>query len=315
MSAHTTPERQRIISEPRTKKEIENALDAFRKLKEAIEEWEKKLAAQVTTAKELFAVIETLIQELEEQQPAIVRAVEQSYRKQQQSEETLRKAIEGIAKEVEKSREPTGDRLECGRDLGFERSVAASFYLVDASKEQLLPDTYTLPAMQGGFQIAFHFWIGTEKDKIRSKSQPAYITKPADLTYPITVQVTVWSDHFKFANCSQEIILPATGSSNHARFIIDKLPANTGPAELFVFLRHDGDLVGAFRVKVLVTEKPEEFQQAQIIEDIYLHGSWFRFQDGTSRSALTILITKKQANLQIFTLDATANPSAPSQFT
>jgi hypothetical protein len=81
-------------------------------------------------------------------------------------------------------------------------------------------------------------------------------------------------------------------------------------AELFVFLRHHGTLIAAFRVEAAVTVEVERREGAQTIEHAYLASDWFRFEKAPSASALTIFITKKNENLQIFTLKSSGNPWA-----
>ena len=136
---------------------------------------------------------------------------------------------------------------------GAPRYPAAWFYHVDAVSETPIPDTQTLtwpPPV--GIALEFHFWLDIIKTGITSVSQVASIKKQ-NLPYPLLLQVTVWSEDFKFVKNDQEIELQAIGPTQHAKFPISDLGSAPRQAELFVFVRHQGTLIAVFRVEAAVT--------------------------------------------------------------
>jgi hypothetical protein len=191
------------------------------------------------------------------------------------------------------------------------RYPAAWFYHVDAVTETPIPDTQTLtwpPPL--GIALEFHFWLDPVKTGIASITETPSFQKPAVVPYPLTLQVTVWSESFEFATQEGQIILQAAGPTDHARFPIIKAPPAPHQAELFIFLRHEGTLIAAFRIEAAITEQAERRLGAQVIEHAYLASDWFRFEAAPAASALTIFITKKHGALQIFTLRPTGSPWA-----
>jgi hypothetical protein len=191
------------------------------------------------------------------------------------------------------------------------RYPAAWFYHVDAASETPIPDTETLtwpPSV--GIVLEFHFWLDIVKTGIASITEPPEFQKPEHVPYPLTLQVTVWSDDFEFTTREGKITLQASGPTEHAKFPVKKLPAPPRQVELFVFLQHEGTLIAAFRVEAGLTDEAEHYSGAQIVEHAYVSNEWFHFENAPEGSALTIFITKKDDALRLFTLKATGNPWA-----
>jgi hypothetical protein len=191
-----------------------------------------------------------------------------------------------------------------------DRYPAMSFYNVGSAGEVPLLDTNTVSPPPAGQHLEFHFWIDVVKKGIPPTGEWPSIQKPDCISYPLTFQVTVWSEDFKFTEYAGEVVLQAVGQTEHAKFTIGRLPDAPRQAELFVFLRFSGALVGAFRVRADVTEEIEERAGALICEYAYLAADWFRFKQAPFGSTLTIFITKKRGALQIFTLKPNGNPWA-----
>lgn len=192
-----------------------------------------------------------------------------------------------------------------------DRYPAALFYHVDAASETPIPDTETLtwpPPI--GVGLEFHFWLDIVRNGISWITEIPSFSKPDRVPYPLTLQVTVWSEDMELESYEQQITLEAIGPTAHARFPIRKLLSAPRQVEIFIFVRHEGSLIAVFRVEAAVTEVVERREGAQTIEHAYLASDWFRFEETPSGSALTIFITKKHGVLQVFTLKPTGRPWA-----
>ena len=187
------------------------------------------------------------------------------------------------------------------------RYPSMSFYEVRDGVETAVAKTTTLAAGPDA-HYEFHFWIDTRLSGIDFVGERGEWTPPANVSYPIHLQVRVWSDAFGFAEKSRDLEVAAAGASAHARFPISQLPPYPGKAELFVFLEHEGRLVGAFRVEARVTASVQKMPGAQVVENAYLATDWFRIHGGATPSALTIFVTKKQGLLRMFTLQPEGDP-------
>jgi uncharacterized protein YhaN len=137
------------VQPAQVQRKIENVFDTRRKLEEAIKRWENErvlaeaeliqsfdtnlttapllvdgaiakyeawnakgepLAAKITAAETVLAIIKTLMEKLEKTEPAIFRAFKKRYEEQQESEEAFLKTIEGITKKAEKPAHATTDK-------------------------------------------------------------------------------------------------------------------------------------------------------------------------------------------------------------
>jgi cholesterol oxidase len=165
--------------------------------------------------------------------------------------------------------------------------------------------------------LEFHFWIDPVRSGIASKSSAPRVHKPQELLYPLTFEISVWSEDVQFSDYRQQLTLPAHGATEHAVFPILKLSDEPRPCGVFVFMSFEGTVVGAFRIETLVNCKPKPHQRAQSVEFIYLAKEWFRFEKEPPRSALTILIEKRPEGLAVFTLKPGEQPwgaLAPSEY-
>jgi hypothetical protein len=220
------------------------------------------------------------------------------------SAEPITRQAEGALKARLEERLATADEHQA-------RYPAAWFYHVDAVTETPIPDTQTLtwpPPL--GIVLELHFWLDPVKAGIASITETPNFHKPQQVPYPLTLQVTIWSESFEFATQEGHIILAAAGPTDHARFSVTKAPPAPHQAELFIFLRHEGTLIAAFRIEAAITEPSQRRVGAQVIEHAYLASDWFRFASTPTGSALTVFITKKHGALRIFTLRAEGNPWA-----
>ncbi|HEY6252457.1 MAG TPA: CHAT domain-containing protein [Candidatus Angelobacter sp.] len=188
------------------------------------------------------------------------------------------------------------------------RYPAAGFYHAADGSEVLIPPTRSISPPPEDCRSEFHFWIDTRRGGIIPLGEWPAIKKPDSTPYPLKLKITVWSEDFEFAENDSQVELQVAGATEHAKFAIEKLPIPPRQAEVFVFLRYDGTLVGAFRVRAAVTAKVEQREDAQSIEYAYLATDWFHFDQAPSSSALTIFITKNQGSLQIFTLKSEGRP-------
>jgi len=223
--------------------------------------------------------------------------------------ELLRTVVE--TREAEGDLEERVKKLITETDPDQPRYPAAWFYEVDAATKTAIPDTKTLAWPQPvGIGLEFHFWLDIVKAGITSVSETPSINRPERVPYPLTLLVTVWSEDFEFVTHERPLILQAAGPTEHAIFPIKNTRSPPWRAELFVFLRHEGTLIAAFRVEADITEQSETKQGAQTIEHAYLASDWFRFDKAPTASALTVFVTKKHGYLQIFTLKPKGNPWA-----
>lgn len=191
------------------------------------------------------------------------------------------------------------------------RYPAVWFYYVDAASRTPIPDTETLAwPTPNGVGLEFHFWLDIVKTGIASITETPEFHKPERFPYPLKLRITVWSEHFEFGTNEHDITLEAAGPTEHAIFPVEKLPPAPRQAELFVFVRHEGALIAAFRVDADITERPERHEGAQSVQHAYVSSEWFRFEEAPTGSALTIFITKRHGSLQLFTLKLTGNPWA-----
>ena len=206
--------------------------------------------------------------------------------------------------------QPTSVPLPSAEEAFQDRYPVMSFYDVGSGAEVAIANTTTLSAPPANHHLEFHFWIDSVKKGISPSGEWPSIQKPDCISYPLTFNVSVWSEDFRFTKLAGEITLQAVGQSEHAKFPISRLPEAPRWAELFVFLQYESALVGAFRVQANITEVVERRAGALIWEHAYLASDWFRFEQMPSGSALTIFINKKEGALQIFTLKPKGNPWA-----
>jgi hypothetical protein len=186
-----------------------------------------------------------------------------------------------------------------------DRFPAAAFFMLSRASAIELPQTQPLSPAGPGASLEFRFWIDVKKRGIRSQSEQPAISPP--VAFPLTLAVKVWSDDFRFKDYAQELTLRAEGVTKHARFRVESLPVRYTRGELFVFVQHEGNLVMALRVEALVSDQPDQ-RPAQVLDYLYLATDWFRFAQPRGADSRTIFITKKQSNLQLFTLKPDALP-------
>jgi hypothetical protein len=217
------------------------------------------------------------------------------------AESTTHQAEQELKQKIEKH-EAEGDQL---------RYPAACFYHVDTVCQNPIPDTVTLawPPPQG-FGLEFHFWLDVIETGIRSITDVPIFRPPDHTPYPLRLLVSVWSSDFEFERREQVVEVNARGRTERARFPIRKIPEAPRQAELFVFVRHEGTLIAAFRVLAQVTEEMQRQEGAQLVEHAYVTNEWFQFEKAPSASALTIFITTRQGSLQLFTFKPTGDPWA-----
>lgn len=188
-----------------------------------------------------------------------------------------------------------------------------AFYKRGESLEQIA-DTEELSADL--LPLELHFWIDPVRSGIAPETPAPSVHKPRELLYPLTFEISVWSEDVQFSAYRQQLTLPAQGATAHAVFPISKLSDEARPCGVFVFMSYEGTVVGAFRIATLINCKPKPRQRAQSVEFIYLTKDWFRFEKEPPRSALTILIEKRPEGLAVFTLRPGEQPwgaLAPSE--
>lgn len=195
---------------------------------------------------------------------------------------------------------------------GRERFPVGNFYhCVDDSEQgwDALPKNRTLTKPPNGRRLEFHFWIDPINQGIRTIYAGTFSPKTA--IYPIKLVAQVWTESSaRFVNDTSSLIIPATGRSNHARFVLNEIPVHED-IEFFLFLTHEqGQLIAAFRVHARFRETSEIDNEAQLIEQMFGSSDYFRFREKPGVSALTILFDKHAGQLRVFTLAPKARPWA-----
>jgi hypothetical protein len=199
----------------------------------------------------------------------------------------------------------TEDRYPCA---SFYR---APMFMLRAEREpqrtEPLPPTAVLKEDLG--PLSLHFWIDPHKKGIPFSTTHPVISKD-NIPYPLTFQISVWSEDIEFSPASGPLILNARGATLHVAFDVKRLPTSPRRALVFIFMIHQGTLVGAFRVAACVGMKPSTAAAAQTFEHAYLASDWFRFQQPPAASALSIFIDKREEGLAVFTLRPNQQPWA-----
>jgi cholesterol oxidase len=238
-------------------------------------------------------------------------------------------AVEGRhSQSNSKQASPNWDVREEISSLGDENEVAATqeeevgtqsrypcmaFYKRGEALEQIADKNELSVSL---LPLELHFWLDPIRSGITPHIPAPEIQKPQELLYPLTFEISVWSEDVQFLNNHQLLTLHAQGATDHAVFPIHKLPDEGRPCTIFLFMSYEGTVVGAFRVEALVNCKPKPHQRAQSIEFMYLTKDWFRFEKEPPKSALTILIDKRPEGLTVFTLRPREQPwgaLAPSE--
>src|SRR5207302_3044340 len=176
--------------------------------------------------------------------------------------------LEGVAKEAQKSRLPP------------RRYSVLRFYHVRGTQQQALATTETLAPPAPGTTLELHFWLDLvpggidyqDSDRVHPSIEP-----PPGVPYPVSLTVDVWSETVRLPKPTQPLELRYSDPTEHARFALD-LPSQGENAILFVFVRRDSELIAVFRVAVVLTPQPQTRAGAQVLEDVYLAGCWFRFE-------------------------------------
>ena len=186
-----------------------------------------------------------------------------------------------------------------------DRFVNAAFFYIGLFSRYQISMLESLRYPRSGARLEFRVWAGLIKTGIRwHGEQPAFISP---VSYPVDLRISLWSDDFRFEQTDTYLTLRARGATKYAKFRISGLPPIARRAELFVFIRWRTELVSALRVSAVVAS-PLGNDRAQELEAIYLNPNWFRSTKPDELSKRTILFTKKDSRLHIFTLNADGTP-------
>lgn len=180
------------------------------------------------------------------------------------------------------------------------RYPAARFFRHGAGEPAPIPPSQTL-SDETGMDVALHFWLDTAPTGIVYRGERPEL-HAEHVAYPITLTVNAWSSDFHLFSAVGSIELQAVGATNRVIFPL-KLPDAERSGEIFIFLRHQSELVAVFRVAVQVTYEPATSPTAQVLEHVYLATDWFRFGAKPSLGAeLSILVSMIAGQLNLFAL-------------
>jgi hypothetical protein len=196
---------------------------------------------------------------------------------------------------------PTTTEIQIAQD----RFVNAAFFSIGLFRRSQISMLKPLLYPRFGARLEFRVWVDLIKTGIRWQGeQPAFISP---VSYPVDLRISLWSDDFRFKQTDAYLTLRAKGATKYAKFRINGLPPTASRAEIFVFIRWRTELVATLRVgAVMETSRGEH--SAQALEVLYLNCNWFRSTKLDELPVRTILFTKKDSRLHIFTLNTEGTP-------
>ncbi len=180
----------------------------------------------------------------------------------------------------------------------------AAFYRVrpDGTDEAVAPDSCLAPP-PAGWRVDFRFGFDTQVKGMPHRGEPPGLAPPEKIPFPIRLRVDVWSDDVEFDRETAEVTVPESGPSDVASFPLRQVPPVSAERRVavFVFVRHETHLVGAFRVEAAVAAAPSPAQVPQVLDYIYLDSSWFRFERrALAAPALTVYLRTEGERVQVF---------------
>jgi len=186
-----------------------------------------------------------------------------------------------------------------------DRFVSAGFFKKTLLRRRQIPVYEPLPQPTKWTKIDFRVWVCREALGIPWRGKRPTIIPPVPL--PVILKVTVYSDDFEFYVLEQDLVIDSLFRNKYAVFRLKSLPPVGSRGELFFFIRHQMEVIAAFRVEALVGS--DDCVPAQELEDIYLDRDWFKFKKEPNKPpSLAVIFTKKDAQLRLFTLASDGSP-------
>lgn len=220
---------------------------------------------------------------------------------------------EDLPEETPPARPPRGRAPEPSPQPGPPRTEAerrypvGHFFYCEGSDHQEIPAHLTVAPPPVGKGLEFHFWLDPSIQGIPFSGSRPSVSPPEDAVYPMPLQVDAFSaDGFRIENPSCELVLHSAGPTERARFRLTPMKAG-GPASIFIFLRHEGTLIGVFRVSAELSSSPGPASAPQLIEIGYLSSDWFRIGHRPPTTQLTLYFCRDLGGICLFTL-------APGEF-
>ncbi|MFC1578012.1 CHAT domain-containing protein [Thermodesulfobacteriota bacterium] len=210
-------------------------------------------------------------------------------------------------------------KKEAEEPLPRSRYPEAAFFMISDADEQQISENSTLSLPPEGFHLEFRFWFDVIKGGgIPHLGESVQFTPPNDQIYPIKLNIDVWSQDFEIPEnkLRASLTLERSGPTELACFPVE-LPADVPSSlredrrgVLFVFVRHENELLAVFRAEAMLTTDPiRGSKPLQWLEYAFLKSNWFQFQDKPLKgSTLTLYLRKEFGQLQVFTLESETRP-------